>query len=457
MSDSAKGGGLAGVLAALRELPAAASDAERVDQIRALEQIKSVAAAVQAQVTAAFCASQRADQLAAGVPAERAERGIAAQVGLAKRCSPFHARRYVGWAKILTVELPETFGQLQAGVVPEWRAMLVARETAWLSRRDRAVVDAELAPQLERLGDRRTVAEARRTGYRLDPDGYLERLRNVEQDRRVWLRPAPDTMARLTALLPVAQGVAAYASLCRAADTMTAAGDARGRGQIMADTLVERLTGQASAGAVPVEVNLVMSADSLLDPTGPEGTAPAELLGYGPVPAGWARQQLLGTAHGELGGAAHGELGGADPVDARDFAPAWLRRLFTRPSDGQLVAMESRRRLFTARQQTFLRLRDLTCRMPYCDAPIRHTDHIVPVVAGGVTRLDDGQGLCAACNYGKQAPGWRQQPQPDGTIGTTTPTGHRYASRPPPLPGARRARSPVEFFFAHAARTYPAA
>ena len=36
-------------------------------------------------------------------------------------------------------------------------------------------------------------------------------------------------------------------------------GDPRGRGQIMADTLVERVTGQASADAVPLLVNLVVS------------------------------------------------------------------------------------------------------------------------------------------------------------------------------------------------------
>jgi hypothetical protein len=421
VQDGRDGGdtALAGLLRALRELDPAGNDAARADQIRLLEEIKSAAAAAQARVTVAFCASQRAEQLAAGVPAERADRGVAEQVGLAKRVSPFHARRYVGWAKILTAELPQTFEQLRAGSVPEWRAMLVARETAWLSREHRAVADAELAPRLEGYGDQRTVAEAKRIGYRLDPDGYVERLQNAEKDRRVTLRPAPDTMARLTALLPVTQGVAAYAALCRAADSTTAAGDERGRGQIMADTLVQRLTGQATAEAVPVEVNLVMSADTLLNPIGPAADEPAEILGYGPVPAAWARRQLLPSRDG-------------------GSAPVWLRRLFTRPADGQLVAMESRRRLFTAGQQTFLRLRDRTCRTPYCDAPARHADHITPAADGGATSLTNGQSLCAACNHAKQAAGWQQDVAADGTITTTVPTGHRYDSDPPPLPGRSR-------------------
>jgi hypothetical protein len=56
----------------------------------------------------------------AGVPAERADRGIAHQVGLARRISPHQARRYVGWAKILTSELPETFAVLHAGKTSEY-------------------------------------------------------------------------------------------------------------------------------------------------------------------------------------------------------------------------------------------------------------------------------------------------------------------------------------------------
>ena len=48
-------------------------------------------------------------------------------------------------------------------------------------------------------------------------------------------------MTYVTALLPVAQGVGVYAALRRAADTTF---DDRSRGQVMADTLVERVTGR---------------------------------------------------------------------------------------------------------------------------------------------------------------------------------------------------------------------
>jgi hypothetical protein len=223
-------------------------------------------------------------------------------------------------------------------------------------------------------------------------------------------------MTRLTALLPVAQGVAVYAALGRDADTHTASGDARGRGQVMADTLVERVTGQAHADQVPVEINLVIDTDTLLS----DGTEPALINGV-PVPAATARDLAL-----------------------QQDAPRWLRRLYTQPGTGELITMDSRRRLFTKNQRRFIALRDQTCRTPWCDAPIRHTDHVRPAEHGGKTSITNGAGLCAACNFAKQAPGWTARPGPGGHIDLITPTGHHYASRPPTLPRTRQKRSPLE-------------
>jgi hypothetical protein len=418
---------LAGLIGALAGLDQGVDDSVRIDRIRLLEELKSAAAAAQVRETAAFAASQRAEQIAQGVPAERARRGIAGQVGLARRISPFHASRFVGWARILTEELPNTFTALQAGRVNEWRALIVARETAWLSREHRAVVDAELAPHLETLGDRRVEAEAKKLAYRLDPEGYVARLRGAENERGVGLRPAPDTMSRLTGFLPVAHGVAAYAALRQEADRLINQGDPRSRGQIMADLMVERLTGQAAAYDVPVEINLIMTDEALFQPGTPAGEEPAHVDGYGPIPAESARRLVFGVS---------------------DTTPMWIRRLFTRPDTGELAAMDSKRRFFTANQRHYLRLRDHYCRTPWCEAPIRHADHVVPAEHGGPTEVGNAKGNCAACNYTKQAPGWREHvdahlPGPPEIV-ITTPTGHRYRSRPPDPPGRRPPHSPLE-------------
>jgi hypothetical protein len=228
-------------------------------------------------------------------------------------------------------------------------------------------------------------------------------------------------MARLTALLPVGQGIAAHTALARAADALIGTGDSRSRGQLMADLLVQRLTGQAAADAVPVEVQVLIDADTLLG----DGTEPAQITGHGPVPAPWARDLIL-----------------------KGGGPRWIRRLYTRPGTSELVAMESTKRLFTEGQRRFITARDQVCRTPWCEAPIRHVDHIIPAELGGPTSTGNGDGRCVACNLGTQTPGWHEKPGPAASFMITTPTGHTYRSRAPVLIHRTR-HTPIEVVLDH--------
>jgi hypothetical protein len=76
--------------------------------------------------------------------------------------------------------------------------------------------------------------------------------------------------------------------LKRAAD---ATFDDRSRGQVMADALVERVTGRPADVPQPVALNLVMSDRTLFGRDG----SPAVLEGYGPIPAGVARRLVDGA------------------------------------------------------------------------------------------------------------------------------------------------------------------
>ena len=415
---------LAAFLARLPTLDTAVPDGERVDQLALLEGIKNACAGAQASVAVAFDSSQREVQAAAGVPARDRGRGVAAQVALARGESPSRGSRHLGLAKALVHEMPHTMRHLTAGRVSEWRVTIVCRETACLSAEDRATVDAALSVDLPTLGDRQVEARAKALAAHLDASAVAKRAARARADRRVSLRPAPDTMTYLTALLPVEQGVAVYAALKGAVGTARAQGDPRGDGQVMADTLVERVTGQSAAQAVPLEVALVMPAESLLGGADEPGMLP----GGHPVPAAFARR-LLTTC--------------ADACEAAGAELA-LRRLFTTPDHDQLVAMDSRRRVFDGQLRRFLTVRDQACRTPWCDAPIRHADHVVPDRAGGPTSTTNGQGLCEACNHAKEAPGWAATTIDPGPIParpgaaphrvrTTTPTGHTYDSTAPPL------------------------
>lgn len=394
----------------------ATTDRGRIDLIAALERAKGALAAAQARIAVTFDASQRAEQAAQGVPADKQGKGIAAQIALARQESPHKGGYHLGMAKALVHEMTNTLQSLATGEISERRAMLLVRETAVVSAELRSKIDELLAGRLAGLGDKRVAAEARKLTYQLDPTSVLRRTRGAHKDRRVSIRPAPDTMSYLTGFLPVAQGVAVHTALSKHADTLRGIGDPRSRGQIMADRLVELVTGQAVAEAVPTEVRLVMTDRALL---GTDDT-PARLEGYGAIPA-WLARSLI-RASGDLA----------------TQAKAWVRRLYTSPTTGDLVAMDSRRREFDGQLRQFLIVRDEACRTPWCDAQIRHLDHVEAVADGGVTSADNGQGLCEACNYAKQAPGWRATPSRDGPnheVTVETPTGHTYTSTSPEPPG----------------------
>ncbi len=391
------------MLEQLRAFGIAPDAAGMVDQLTWLEEVKRACEAAQAGVTAALV------EVTGGGP------GVTAQVALARRQSPRRGGQLVGTATALVHEMPNTLAALRAGQVSEWGATCVVRETAVLTRPDRTEVDRRMADQLTTpgVGEARLARTAKALAQQLDAAAAVKRAARAEGDRRVSIRPAPDTMVHLTALLPVHEGVAAYAALTRAAGTATAPGDPRSRGQLMADTLVERLTGRDPlSDPVPVHVSLVMTDTALLD----GGTEPALVRAPQqapvPVPAGLARK-LVGTA---------GRAG-----------KAWVRRLYTSPDRSRLVATESRSRLFPAALADLVALSDQTCRTPYCDAPVRHTDHVVRHADGGPTTLINAQGLCERCNHTKETPGWTTRPGPGRVVTTTTPTGHAYTSTPPPL------------------------
>jgi hypothetical protein len=407
-------------------------DVERIDLIRALEELKCAAEGAQAELTADFDLSMRRRAAQEGEPPERQGRGIAAQIALARRESPHRGQRHVGLAKVLRTEMPCTHAALRAGRITEWRATILARETACLPREKRMEVVDLLAGDLdaiERRGDRELADEARKLAHRFDPRAVAERRRRAEADRHTTLRPAPDVMSVFSALLPVKDGVAVHAALVRKADRAKAAGDTRSRGAIMADTLVQRVlsphattTGATAVpqvvNAVPLMINIVVPDDVLLGSSDASGYVD----GYGPVPGDLLREWI----------ATHAETGVAD----------WVRRIYVAPETGALVAMDKRARCFDGALAEFLRLRDQRCRTPWCDAPVRHIDHPTGVAEGGHSTARNAQGLCEHCNYAKQAVGWsaRPRPAPRHTVETTTPTGHRYRSTAPPTMRGTRLR-----------------
>ncbi len=376
------------------------SEAALIERITRLEERKAAVAAEQADAILQFARAHAASQTASGsVEPEALERSIAAQVGLACRVSPTEGRRRVRIARDLHAGHTRVHELFTAGRLSEYKTATIVAATAHLSPAERAEVDARLARlRVETLGVRRIHDLARTLAAEVAPEKFTARCRTARTSRRVSVRPAADGMADLTAHLPVEQAVACYAALAAAVNQVATQPEpvTRGRGQIMADTLVERLTGQTLASDVAVEIQIVIPAEALVDPASP---LPAQVPGHGPVPV-----DLLTTGTGRK---------------------AW-RRLVTR--DGIVIGGDSRRRRFTGQLAALVRARDgHRCREPYCDAPIRHIDHIRRWADQGRTEFDNGRGLCAFHNHVRETPGWTVKVTAE-RITTTTPTGHAYTS-----------------------------
>lgn len=389
------------------------------DRIAELERLKSAAAAGQARATVALESARRAAEAAAGVALSRRGRGLGSEIGLARQDSPTRGSRHLSDARILVHDLPYTLAALEAGVLTEARARLIVREAACLGPADRRRLDEQLCSdptKLIGLGDTRLLGDAKSITYELDPQAVIDRATRAPEDRTVTFRPAPDAMAFVTVLLPAVDAVTLRAALTEAADRCA---DGRTRGQAMADTVVARVTGRDTDTPVPVAVNLVLSDETLFA----GGTKPAYLEGYGPIPASTARRMI-------------------DNAIADDRSWASLRRLYAAPETGALVAMESRSRRFPKGLARFIATRDQTCRTPYCNAPIRHYDHVTPHHRHGPTSALNGQGLCEHCNYVKESPGWQVVAGLDEsgrhTTEFVTPTGARYRSTAPAVAGGVR-------------------
>ncbi|WP_300402499.1 HNH endonuclease signature motif containing protein [uncultured Nocardioides sp.] len=408
----------------LESLEPGERDVSAVDLIDEMESLKNAAAAAQARASHLLKQSRVAER--AHLPAPMRDRGVATEVALARRESPHRGSIHLGLAGVLVRELPHTLAAMEAGRCSEWRAIQIAQGTACLSLEDRQQIDAELMADpttTEGWGERRFRAEVDRRAYTADPSAALARHRKAAGERQTSLRPAPDGMVRFSALLPLSVGVSVHATLSRAADEARAAGDERTRGQVMADVFTARVlhgrTDDDEGPVTPVAVQVTLSDATLLNLAGKLGDEPGWVSAPGvapiPLPADLVRD-LVARAQ------ADGE--------------ATLRRLYVRPEDGQLVAMESTARCFPAGLAAFLTVRDRSCRTPGCDAPIRHRDHVVPVARGGPTSASNGQGLCEGCNQAKEAEDFRTWVV-DAELHDLvleTPSGHRYRCVIPKLP-----------------------
>src|SRR5262245_25504172 len=347
------------VAPALADLdPGVVSDAVLVDAIMAAERLASFAAARQAELVAELASHRLAADPGGG-------EFVADEIGAALRISRVAASRRLGFALDLA-RLPATLQALRAGVIDVPRARAVAEATGCLPDELGRAVEAQVLPNAAEQTAGQLRAALRRAVLSADPAAAERRHQQQLALRRVELRPLPDGMAELWALLPADQAVAVYTTLDRYART---AGRNRDLGidARRAEALVTLITAPAGAGSAAdggapdsnVASNSGAAATSsrpgpmptpraLVHVTVPATTLlglddqPGELAGYGPIPAGLARLLAAGGT--------------------------W-RRLLTDPRTGALLELGRTTYVPPAALADQVRARDVTCRFPGCRRP----------------------------------------------------------------------------------------
>lgn len=343
-------------------------------------------------------ASAEAAQEDAEIPPEqeieaRADRLTARELSMVTRRSPAAARGSLATCRRLVRDMPHLLRALATGHAAPSVVHGAARSTAPLTSAQRREVDEQLGIRIVELDGAgctrwgRAVDEAVQLA---DPGGEARRHRHARTRRHVTVRPGDHGMATVSAHLPAVDAALIGKRLSLEAERLRAHGDRRGHQQIQADVLADTLLGRSEEmDPTVLDLGVIITDRTLFSPRGGDA---AHLEGYGVVPPEAIREAMVGP----LSDLARGLDRSLDD-DAAE-ARLQLRRLYTHPTSGELVGVESRARAFPRGLARFIRWRDMTCRGPFCDAPIRQIDHIDPVSAGGPTTLENGQGLCAWCN-----------------------------------------------------------
>ncbi|KYH45109.1 DUF222 domain-containing protein [Branchiibius sp. NY16-3462-2] len=350
--------------------------------IQELEYLKDAITARQIKLTAASSEDTRARR--PGIPHDRSDRHTGVGVAFARRRHPVAGQRLVHQARVIVGEMPSVLAAMRAGHLNEEAAAVLVRETEGLNPAARAQTAQELQDRWQYLGERGLREAARGIVTRLDPDLAKVRAIAAAEDRHVTWRSAPDSMMRLSALVPATTGLGCVQALQSAAQAAIKEKGAekvtqQDRRRAEADALVALITGAESGQQPPVDVrvNLMIPIEALT------GDAPGVLDGYGTI-SGHLARDLITACPDEQG-------------------PA-IRRIFTAPEHQELIGMESTSRSYTGLLREFIRLRDQRCRTPYCESPAKHTDHIQPAATGGPTTAGNGRVTCAGCNYDKEDP-----------------------------------------------------
>jgi hypothetical protein len=337
------------------------------------------------------------------------------------------AKATVDTARALAGPLVAARHALEAGLISEAHAAVLAGETQHLP----VEVAREVAETVLGQARGRTCSQFRRAVraavIAVDPAEAEAAARRLRRNRHVAKSVLPDAQAELTITGPAVDVQTVWTALdLRAA--RTSACDDRTLDQRRFDALVAlcreadlhcdghtagRGDGSEPSASTGRRRGLLPAVYVYADAATWCGLAdqPVELDGYGPIPAGVAREHFASSTWRAV------------VTDALNQRPLAVSDTTYRPS---------------ARTNRLLHLRDRGCQMPGCTAAVWHcdADHGHPHHQGGQTNPDNCGLLCRRHHRLKTFTDWDWTRDEDGATTWTDPRGQRWR-RPPdtyPMP-----------------------
>jgi hypothetical protein len=309
--------------------------------------------------------------------------------------------------------LPVLRALLRHGETTLRHLSVLAHLTRDLHPADAAEVDAAVsarAASMTASGFRRVV---RRVIAQLDKRTPEQRARARKQQIGVTVWPQDDGLVTVGITMPATDGIAALNALNADADRLRTRDDPRSHGERQVKALLAALGvcgDDTTVASQPrarrrSEVQVVIDWRDLLGLR----DHPAELLGYGPIPADDVRRLL--TEEGSV-----------------------LRRLVTDPVSGVVVDYGRTRHIPDETLRRLLAARDVTCRYPGCtrNAIWCDDEHCLPYDTGGPTSTANCCLMCRHHHRRKTFDGYTYT-RPDPATGETrwrTPLGFTYTQHP---------------------------
>lgn len=442
------------------------------------------------------------------IPSAQQGRAAAQEMALARRVSPASSSMSLTSARELVGRMPHTRGSLASGHLTERQAAAITQALSTADPDTISRVDDLLGTdpgRLEGAGLRRTRDIVHQLVRDIAPDGSRDRALRAAKSRHVTCTPLEDGMARVSAKVRALDAAALMNALQTRAAADKAAGDRTALQCLQADHLIWSVIApgarpdtsttmadartdlgdidvsdipehpgepcpadrDASSAATPaaspvphpvrIELGIVITDRALLDHH--DDSSSAIIDGYGTIPAHIVRDTLQGCPPGQVPNsisstplAATSAAADADPppgegpsIFSDPQVEVFFRRLYTHPTTGELLAMDSTSRCFPLGMRRFFRWRDVTCRTAWCNARIQQYDHIIRSADGGRTTIANGQALCTRCNLMKEHGTWtattHRDPDIDATGITTTSPHGAHATSPTPATGPRAPRA----------------